>query len=177
MIHRDNDALVAYGLAAVFLAAISVCLGLVFFGCFEGDDLPGSGPTITTSHPELVTPFVAAVDVVGDSLQRDLLADPALVLDVTLVDGASFNSTDVLDGAPLWGRNRLVVTGKGPRCQVTLALRVPPAEVKPSGTSLAHEAAHCALDWLLAPDGAHEQRSVWEWAVPRANEALEVRGL
>lgn len=170
-----KDALLAYGMALMFLAAIAVCTGLLLFGC-DGN-LPGTGPTITTSHPELVEPFTHAVDVVGDSLERDVGADPALVLDVTLVDGASFTSGEVLDGAPLWGRNRLVLTDKGPRCQVTLALRVAPSEVLPSNTSLAHEAAHCSLTWLLAPDPHHEARSVWEWAVPRANEALAARGL
>lgn len=173
----QKDEAIVYMLGGSFVVMIVLALGILLFGCFEGDDLPGAGPTITTSHPELVAPFTQAVDVVGDSLQRDLLADPALVLDVTLVDGESFVSGEVLDGAPLWGRNRLVVTDRGPRCQVTLALRVPAAAVRPSATSLAHESAHCALDWLLAPDGAHEQRSVWEWAVPRANEALEARGL
>lgn len=140
-------------------------------------EIPGAGPTVTGAHPELVGPFLEAIDVAGDSLQRDIGLDPTLVTDVTLVDGESFSANDVLDGAPLWGLNQIALTDRGPRCLVTLALRVPASEVVPSGTSLAHEMAHCAQDWQLAPDPKHEAVTVWTWAVPRANELLRSRGL
>lgn len=175
MNEHQKDLVAAYTLMGIFVVAIGVCIALLITGC-DGE-IPGTGPTVTTAHPELRAPFYQAIDVVGDSLQRDMGADPALVLDVTLLDGEGFTSGDVLDGAPLWGRNQFALTGKGPRCLITLALRVPAPEVLPSNTSLAHEAAHCALDWQWEPDGMHEQRWVWDWVVPRANEALEADGL
>ena len=172
MNEEQRDLWTAYGLMAVFIVAIGVCIGLLLTGC-DGD-VPGTGPTVTTSHEHLRAPFLEAIDVVGDSLQVDIGSDPALVTDVVLVDGASFSTSDTVS---LWGRNQLVVTSRGPRCLATLALRVDASEVVPSGTSLAHEMAHCALDWQLAHDGQHENRTVWDWAVPRANEALRARGL
>lgn len=41
-----------------------------------------------------------------------------------------------------------------------------------SGTSFAHELAHCAEF-----DGWHDDRSIWEYTVPRANDALRAEGL
>ena len=165
-------------IVALLLACVVVGLCALVLGC-EGDNIPGTGPTVTTSHPELREPFLRAADIVGDSLQETMLADPALVLDVVLLDGAVFGDGEQQDGVALWGRNRLVLTGKGPRCEDVIALRVPADEVRPSNTSLAHEAAHCALDFLLRFDPGHERPEVWGpgGAVQVANERLREAGL
>jgi hypothetical protein len=157
-----------------------ILAALVALWCAACGDLPGTGPRITTSHPELVYAFLRAVDVVGDSLERDGFNDPAMVLDVTLLDGPVFQDfDDVMGGQPLWGRNRVVLSGQGVRCEITLALRDTWENVLPSRTSLAHEAAHCSLDWMFEPDPQHRYSNVWGvgGAVARANQALESEGL
>lgn len=170
---RDWVAILIVGFLAL---ALIIAGSLLIIGCDRGVDVPGAGPTVTTSHPELHWPFLLAADRVGDSLQADGLVDPALVLDIELIDGDSFQSND---GMALWGRNRLVFTGHGPRCQIALALRVEVVLVKPSKTSLAHEAAHCAQDFLFRPDPRHEEEPVWGAGgyVERANDALVAEGL
>lgn len=169
---RDYVAICLIGFLVVCLV---VAGALLVAGCDEGVNVEGTGPTVTTSRPELHWPFLRAADLVGDSIQEQLV-DPALVMDVELVDGESFQSNDMM---ALWGRNRLVLTGHGPRCQIVLALRVDASLVRPSGTSLAHEAAHCAMAFLLRQDPDHEEMGVWGpgGLVEQANARLMAEGL
>lgn len=163
-------------------------VALLFGGC-RGGNIPGVGPVVTTSHPPLVERFFRAIDVIGDELQANGLPDPALAVDMTLLDGesfaiyeSSFGDPD-LDGVPLWGRNEIAVTHRGIRCLDMIALRngagedINPDDVRPSQVSAAHELAHCALDIALEPDPGHKDRDVWDRIIPAVNASLAEAGL
>ena len=169
----QRDGVLVVMLVAALVAILAVAFGVVLMGC--GENVPGIGPSIRSAHPSQHEKLMWAIDVAGDALQREGLVDPALIVDLTVLDGYEFTLERVDEdmGLSVWGLNELVLSGKGLRCHDTIATQgQDPEALVPSGLSLAHELAHCAQAVLLMPDPMHEDRAIWDGVVPAVNAAL-----
>lgn len=174
----QRDGVLVMLLVGALMAILGVAGMAMLLGC-KGDDVPGIGPTVRSAHPSQHARLLRAIDVAGDALQTAGLVDPALIVDLTVFDGDSFAVTwEEMDGASLWGHNDLVLGVKGLRCEDAIASRQQDVnDLRPSGLSLAHEMAHCALDVMVRPDSKHEDRAIWDVIVPAVNARLAAEGL
>jgi hypothetical protein len=174
----ERDGILALLLVGALVAILAAALGAALLGC-KGENVPGLGPSVRTSHPSQHGKLMRAIDVAGDALQANGLADVALIVDLTVLDGFAFELERAdMDVKALWGLNEIVLGTNGVRCKDTIATQDQnPEALVPSGLALAHELAHCAQDVLFMRDPRHEDRHVWDVIVPAVNAALAAEGL
>lgn len=153
----------------------SVVFALALIGC-GGDQIPGIGPTVKSTHPDQHGRMRDAIHIIGQALRDTGLDDVSPIVDAELLDGYSFDNGDA-DPTPLWGHNELALNPRGLRCVETIATRDQSPPFVFSALSLTHEMTHCSLDVMLSPDPRHEQRDVWDRIVPNINATLAAYGL